>query len=125
MTQKNYYSSSACTAQHVECSTSSLFVESENREESSTDRQRYRKAYPWLDITFVCLTLSGSSDISFNYQNVCSSSSIIHPTLYDADNEDRKNVATVQNFLMDMINKTEDLDGRIVEMVDEHFWDLI
>lgn len=69
-------------------------------------------------------TASISSDVAINYSGINPSlSSVYQCSIYDFDN--RGNIDVLYDFISTLMNKSEDLDGRIVDMVNEKFWDLI
>jgi hypothetical protein len=76
-------------------------------------------------LMFLLIAASISSAININNSNIHSSfSSVSQCSIYGFDNN-RENFDVLHDFISNLINNSEDLDGQIVDMVNEKFWDLI
>jgi hypothetical protein len=114
----NIHSSSTYTSEDNVNSTSSLYSETNNY----IERQPVQK-YNWLGLMFLLVTASISSEIDIKYSDSFSLSSVYQCSVYDFDK--RENMDVLQDFVSSLINNSEDLDGRIVDMINDKFWDLI
>jgi hypothetical protein len=102
-------------------SISSLRSDAGNHREQQTVRQS-----KLLFGGFMFLLVSGSisSNIVINRPEISLSfSSVYQCSIHDFDS--RANMEILYDFVSNLINNSEDLDGRIVNMVNEKFWDLI
>jgi hypothetical protein len=75
-------------------------------------------------LMLLCLVASVSSGIVITRPDInISHSSVYQYNVYDFGN--RGNIDVLYDFISSLINNSEDLDGRIVDMVNEKFWNLI
>ncbi|MDR2809908.1 MAG: hypothetical protein LBB84_05035 [Tannerellaceae bacterium] len=116
----NIHSSSTSILEDGLNSASSLYSNTNNY----IEQQPARINNTWHGLMFLLVTASISSDIDINHSYISSSLSSVHPcSIYGLS--DRENIDVLRDFISNLINNSEDLDGRIVDMVNEKFWDLI
>ncbi|GHT73001.1 hypothetical protein AGMMS50262_03310 [Bacteroidia bacterium] len=114
----NIHSASTYTSEDNVNSISSLYSETSHY----IERQPIQKN-SWLGLMFLLVTASISSEIDIKHSDSFSLSSVYQCSVYDFDK--RENMDILHDFVSSLINNSEDLDGRIVDMVNEKFWDLI
>jgi len=115
----NIHSSSTYIFEDNIKSASSLYSETNNY----IEQQAIRKNNSWFGLMFLLITASVSYNININYPDRSSLSSVYQCNMYGFDN--RENINVLLDFVSSLINNSEDLDGRIVDMVNDKFWDLI
>jgi hypothetical protein len=122
MTQTNTFSGLVKPTEFTGASTSSVLLDSQKKSEGRqitvSSKQR-----TWGFVSVLLVSASISSNVYLYKGNGFSNASTLD--CHYSTGEEKQDINILYGFIANLIADSEDLDGRIVNMVSENFWNLI